>query len=116
MSYPTNLTKKSLAIVVPELLPVPPVKGGAVEHWVHEVSKRLDQSTYDITIVSRPANAAGLENIHYLTIPWTKTEQFFHRIKEKVTWRNPLRYLAKIQNVASYGLRVSKLVRNFDLL
>ena len=116
MSYPTNLTKKSLAIVVPELLPVPPVKGGAVEHWVHEVSKRLDQSTYDITIVSRPANAAGLENIHYLTIPWTKTEQFFQRIKEKVTWRNPLRYLAKIQNVASYGLRVSKLVRNFDLV
>ena len=116
MTYPTNLTKKSLAIVVPELLPVPPVKGGAVEHWVHEVSKRLDQSKYDITIVSRPANAAGLENIHYLTIPWTKTEQFLHRIKEKVTWRNPLRYLAKIQNVASYGLRASKLVRNFDLV
>lgn len=116
MSYPTNLTKKSLAIVVPELLPVPPVKGGAVEHWVHEVSKRLDQSKYDITIVSRPANAAGVENVHYLTVPWTKTERFFHRIKEKVTWRNPLRYLAKIQNVASYGLRMAKQVRHFDLV
>ena len=116
MSYPTNLTKKSLAIVVPELLPVPPVKGGAVEHWVHEVSKRLDQSKYDITIVSRPANATGLAGIHYIGVDWTKTEQFFHRIKEKVTWRNPLRYLAKIQNVASYGLRVAKLIRNFDLV
>ena len=116
MSYPTNLTKKSLAIVVPELLPVPPVKGGAVEHWVHEVSKRLDQSKYDITIVSRPANATGVAGIHYIGVDWTKTEQFFHRIKEKVTWRNPLRYLAKMQNVASYGLRVSKLVRNFDLV
>lgn len=111
-----NANKKSLAIVVPELLPVPPVKGGAVEHWVHEVSKRLDLTKYDITIVSRPADTAGLENIHYLTIPWTKTEQFFHRIKEKVTWRNPLRYLAKMQNVASYGLRLSKLVRHFDLV
>ena len=111
-----NANKKSLAIVVPELLPVPPVKGCAVEHWVHEVSKRLDLTKYDITIVSRPANAAGLENIHYFTIPWTKTEQFFHRIKERVTWRNPLRYLAKMQNVASYGLRLSKLVRHFDLV
>ena len=116
MTNSTNLTKKSLAIVVPELLPVPPVKGGAVEHWVHEVSKRLNQSNYNITIVSRPANATGLAGIHYIGVDWTKTEQFFHRIKEKVTWRNPLRYLAKIQNVASYGLRVSKLIRNFDLV
>ncbi len=98
------------------MLPVPPVKGGAVEHWVHEVSQRLDQAQFDITIVSRPADAIGVKNIRYLTIAWTKTEQFFYKIKEKVTWRNPLRYIAKIQNVISYGLRMAKLVRGFDVV
>ncbi len=96
------------------MLPVPPVKGGAVEHWVHEVSQRLDQAQFDITIVSRPADAFGVKNVRYLTIAWTKTEQFFYKIKEKVTWRNPLRYIAKIQNVVSYGMRMAKLVREFD--
>ncbi len=109
-------TKISLAIVVPELLPVPPVKGGAVEHWVHEVSKRLDQDKFNTTIVSRPANAVGSAGVSYIGINWTKTEQFFHDLKEKVTWRNPLRYLAKIQNVSSYGLRMAKHVRHFDVV
>ena len=109
-------TKKNLVIVVPELLPVPPVKGGAVEHWVHEVSKRLDQTKFNVSIVSRPADIAGIENIQYLTIHWTKTEKFFHHLKEKVSWRNALRYIAKIQNVSSYGLRMAKIVRDFDLV
>ncbi len=111
-----SINRKSLAIIVSELLPVPPVKGGAVEHWVHEASKRLDQAKFDISIISRPANDYGVNGVQYLTIPWTKTEQFFHRIKERLTWRNPLRYLAKMQNVASYGLRMAKLVRGFDLV
>lgn len=98
------------------MLPVPPVKGGAVEHWVHEVSERLNQAQFEITIVSRPAEMSGVENVKYLGIVWTKTEQFFYKIKEKVSWRNPLRYLAKIQNVASYGLRMAKLVRGFDVV
>ena len=110
------IAKKRLAIVVPEMLPVPPVKGGAVEHWVHEVSQRLDHAKFEITIVSRPADANGVENVKYLNIAWTKTEQFFYRIKEKVSWRNPLRFLAKIQNVFSYGLRMAKLVRRFDIV
>ncbi|MEZ0232238.1 MAG: glycosyltransferase family 4 protein [Methylophilaceae bacterium] len=111
-----NKKKVSIAIVVPELLPVPPVKGGAVEHWVDEIIKRLDRSIYDITVVSRPAGVVGEPAVRYLGIPWTSTEHFFHRLKEKVTWRNPLRYLAKIQNVASYGLRVAKAVRNTDIV
>lgn len=111
-----NLNRKTLAIIVPELLPVPPVKGGAVEHWVNEASKRLNQAKLDISIVSRPANTEGFEGVNYLTIPWTNIELFFHRLKERLTWRNPLRYLAKIQNVASYGLRMAKLVSEFDLV
>jgi len=111
-----NITKKSLAIVVPEMLPVPAVQGGAVEHWVHEASQRLNKARFEITIVSRPAETSGVESVKYLGIAWTKTEQFFYKIKEKVSWRNPLRYLAKIQNVASYGLRMAKLVRGFEVV
>lgn len=111
-----SLAKKSLVIVVPELLPVPPVKGGAVEHWVHEACKRLDKAKFEISIVSRPSNAKGLSDVNYLAIPWTFTENFFYKLKERLNWRNPLRYVAKIQNVASYGLRMAKLVNHFDLI
>ncbi|WP_020167624.1 MULTISPECIES: glycosyltransferase family 4 protein [Methylotenera] len=108
--------KKSLAIVVPELLPVPPVKGGAVEHWVHEVAGRLNAEQFDITIISRPSGGQSEGAIAYIGIPWTRLEKAFYWLKERVTWRNPLRYLAKIQNVASYGLRVAKQVAGFDIV
>lgn len=108
--------KKTIAVIVPELLPVPPVKGGAVEHWVHEAMCRVDQSQYEMTIVSRPSGVTAEGAIKYMGIPWTSIEQFFFRIKEKVTWKNPLRYLAKIQNVFSYGKRVAEQVQDFDIL
>jgi spore coat protein SA len=44
----------------------------------------------------------GDSPLRHIGIPWTATERWFARLKEKVTWRNPLRYLAKIQNVWSY--------------
>ena len=116
MSSANNFIKKSLVIIVPELLPVPPVKGGAVEHWVHEASRRLNQTKFDISIISRPANSTGIQGVNYIAIPWTKTEHFFYRLKENFSWLNPLRYLAKMQNVASYGFRMARLVRNFDLV
>lgn len=107
---------ESMVIVVPELLPVPPSKGGAVEHWVDEASRRMVTAKRRLAVVSRPAGVAGHEGIEYIGIPWTVTEKFFHRIKERVTWKNPLRYLAKIQNVFSYGRRVAKAVRDFDVV
>jgi spore coat protein SA len=110
------MTSKKIAIVVPELLPVPPVKGGAVEHWVHEVSERLSQHKFEISIISRPAGIEGHDGIRYVGIPWTKTERFFLWLKSKLTWRNPLRYLAKIQNVTSYGIRLAKLLHDDDLV
>ena len=106
----------SIAIVVPELLPVPPEQGGAVEYWVHEASRRLVAPDRRLAIVSRPAGVAGQDSIEYIGIPWTPMERFFHGIKERVTWKNPLRYLAKIQNVYSYGQRVARIVRNFDVV
>lgn len=106
----------SIAIVVPELLPVPPVQGGAVEHWVDEASRRMVTSGRRLAIVSRPAGVAGCDGVEYIGIPWTPIERFFNRIKERITWKNPLRYLAKIQNVYSYGMRVAKAVQNFDVV
>lgn len=106
----------SVAIVVPELLPVPPIHGGAVEHWVDEASNRLMAPGLRLAVVSRPASVAGREGVEYIGIPWTAAERFFHHIKERVTWRNPLRYLAKMQNVFSYGSRVANAVRDFDLV
>ena len=69
-----------------------------------------------LAVVSRPAGVSDHNAIEYIGIPWTTTERFFHRIKERVTWKSPLRYLAKIQNVLSYGRRVAKAVRDFDLV
>ena len=106
----------SIAIVVPELLPVPPVQGGAVEHWVDEASGRLSLTGRRLAVISRPAGVAGRNGIKYIGIPWTPMEQFFYRIKECVTWKNPLRYLAKIQNSYSYGTRVASIVRDFDII
>lgn len=106
----------SIVIVVPELQPVPPVQGGAVEHWVDEASRRLLTPHQRLAIVSRPANVAGNTHIEYIGIPWTPMELFFHRLKERVTWKNPLRYIAKIQNVYSYGQRVARAVAKFDLV
>ena len=106
----------SIAIVVPELLPVPPVKGGAVEHWVDEASQRMVRGDRKIAIISRPSGVNGHDAIEYIGIPWTPLERWLHSIKEKVTWRNPLRYAAKIQNVYSYATRVAKLVAAFDVV
>ncbi|WP_432741260.1 glycosyltransferase family 4 protein [Methylobacter sp. G7] len=106
----------SIIIVVPELLPIPPVQGGAVEYWVHEASRHLVTCGHRLAVVSRPAGVTGQDDIEYLSIPWTPMERFFHQIKERVTWKNPLRYLAKIQNVYSYGQRVASVVRDFDVV
>jgi spore coat protein SA len=107
---------KSVVIVVPELLPVPPIHGGAVEHWVDEVSRRMVVHNRRLAVVSRPSGCPGYADIEYIGIPWTTTERCFQWIKSKVTWRNPLRYIAKVQNVFSYGTRVAKAVKDFDVV
>lgn len=116
MEHSRQHHQTTLAIVVPEMLPVPPVKGGAVEHWVHEVTNRLDTKRFAISVISRPAGITAHQHIQYIGIPWTKFEKACYWLKERVSWRNPLRYIAKFQNVLSYGLRVSKQVRSADVL
>jgi len=107
---------KRLIVIVPELLPVPAVKGGAVEQWVHETTQRLDPKDYSISICSRPgdqASPAGIRNIH---IPWTPVEKAFSALKDRVSWRNPLRYVAKIVCVSSYGRRAMQAAQSSDIV
>jgi hypothetical protein len=63
-----------IAIILPELLPVPPVHGGAVEHWVDEIVRRYPSDDVEITIFSRPAGVAGQPGVRYIGVPWTATE------------------------------------------
>lgn len=111
MTSPARIT-----IIVPELLPVPPTQGGAVEQWVHETSARMDQRRYDIRICSRPTEArspAGIQNVH---IAWTSIEKWFASLKDRVSWKNPLRYVAKIACVSSYGMRAMKAAADSDTI
>lgn len=112
----TSLTRKSIAVVVPELLPVPPVLGGAIESWVHEMTALMDKAARRLTVVSRPAGTPGLAHVEYVGVPWTRTERLFSRIKDAVGRRNPLRYVAKIQNVWSYSRRAARAVRESDIV
>lgn len=109
---------QSVVFVLPEMLPVPAVKGGAVEHWVDEASRRMAASYRNaggrVAVVSRPAGGPGSPGdsaIDYIGIPWTRLETLCYGLKEKLGRRNPLRQLAKLQNVLSYGLRAARAVR-----
>jgi len=111
----TQSVAPSVVFVLPEMLPVPAVKGGAVEHWVDEASRRMAAKGGRVGVVSRPAHAPGYASIEYLGIPWTRFETFCYGLKEKLRRRNPLRHLAKLQNVFSYGLRAARVVRGYDV-
>ncbi|SHN38038.1 spore coat protein SA [Duganella sacchari] len=101
----------SIAVVVPELLPVPAVQGGAVEHWVQEAFERMHDGQTEVTVISRPAGDGVASPLNHIGIPWTAAERWWARLKDRVTWKNPLRYVAKLQNVWSYGRRAGAAVR-----
>lgn len=104
----------SILFIVPELLPVPPTEGGAVEHWVHEVSQRLARSGHDVAVISRPAGAAGDPNIAYIGVPWTRLGRWWLRLKQTSARHNPLRNLAKLANVLGYAMGVRKAMRDVE--
>jgi ABC-2 type transport system ATP-binding protein len=54
--------------------------------------------------------------VQYAGIPWTSAERALHRLKERSSRVNPLRHLAKIQNVWSYGRRTAKAVRGYGIV
>jgi len=95
---------------------VPPVKGGAVEQWVHHAAIAMAQKQLDITVFSRPSGVQEDSEIQYVGIPWTRMERACQWIKSRVSWRNPIRYFAKIQNVLSYGQRLAKQLSPFSMV
>lgn len=102
----------SVAFVVPEMLPVPPVQGGAVEGWVHEVSGALALRGFEVTVVSRPAGpeAAGAPGVRYLGVPWTaRARRWADRRRGWRRW-NPLRPLVKAVQVAAYASAVREVL------
>ena len=62
--------------VAPELLPVPPTKGGAIERWIRDAAVRLVARGHDVHVVSRDhgGRAPSDETVdgvryHYVRIP-----------------------------------------------
>jgi glycosyltransferase involved in cell wall biosynthesis len=59
--------------VAPELLPVPPVKGGAIERWIRDAAQRLASRGHDVHVVSRShddgAAKSHVEGVHYHFVP-----------------------------------------------
>ncbi|MGE3345227.1 MAG: glycosyltransferase family 4 protein [Vicinamibacterales bacterium] len=61
--------------VAPELLPVPPIKGGAIERWVRDAAVRLAGRGHEVHVISRDRGDGAVTdtidgvNYHYVAIP-----------------------------------------------
>ncbi len=61
--------------VAPELLPVPPVKGGAIERWIRDAAGQLASRGHDVHVVSRDHDDGTRErqingvSYHFVRIP-----------------------------------------------
>jgi spore coat protein SA len=61
--------------VAPELLPVPPTKGGAIERWIRDAATHLAARGHDVHVMSRDhGDGRGNETIdgvryHYVAVP-----------------------------------------------
>lgn len=109
------MSARKIAIVMPELLPMPPVEGGAVELWVDEVLKRIPDGAWSVSIISRPAGIAPGPH-RYRGVPWTRLEARVKRLRDNLRASHPLRQLLKIQNVWSYGRRAINGLSEYDVV
>ena len=61
--------------VAPELLPVPPTKGGAIERWIRDAAGRLAGRGHELHVISRDhgdgatSMSQGGVNYHFVNIP-----------------------------------------------
>lgn len=112
MHRSTPIAMKTAAVIAPEMLPVPPVKGGAVEYWIHEVTQRLERrGLLKSIVVSRPAGDAGTRIASApaaVEIAWTAAERLLTALKDRSSRKNPLRHLAKAALVLSYAMGVRR--------
>ncbi|HJU44847.1 MAG TPA: glycosyltransferase family 4 protein [Vicinamibacterales bacterium] len=55
--------------VAPELLPVPPTRGGAIERWIRDAATRLAARGHDVHVISRDGGdgngARIIDGVHY---------------------------------------------------
>ena len=61
--------------VAPELLPVPPTKGGAIERWIRDAATRLAARGHEVHVISRDHGDGRADQsidgvrYHYVKIP-----------------------------------------------
>src|SRR5829696_2918532 len=61
--------------VAPELLPVPPTKGGAIERWIRDAATTLAARGHDVHVVSRDHGDGRIDETiagvryHYVRVP-----------------------------------------------
>jgi spore coat protein SA len=59
--------------VAPELLPVPPTKGGAIERWIRDAAGRLASRGHELHVISRDhgdgATSLSAGGVHYHFVP-----------------------------------------------
>jgi spore coat protein SA len=59
--------------VAPELLPVPPSRGGAIERWIRDAAARLAGRGHELHVISRDhgdgRTQADIDGVHYHFIP-----------------------------------------------
>lgn len=61
--------------VAPELLPVPPTRGGAIERWIRDAAGRLARRGHDLHVISRDhgdgvrSMGEGGVNYHFIPVP-----------------------------------------------
>ena len=59
--------------VAPELLPVPPTKGGAIERWIRDAAGRLARRGHELHVISRDhgdgATSMSEGGVHYHFVP-----------------------------------------------
>jgi spore coat protein SA len=67
------MTTMKICYVAPELLPVPPAKGGAIERWIRDAAGRLVARGHDVHVVSRDhgdgARTLVDAGVHYHFVP-----------------------------------------------
>jgi spore coat protein SA len=108
---------RKIAILVPEMLPVPPSKGGAVEQWVYVIGRelaKLDNSR--LTIVSR--SGSGQEphsGVYFLGLNRTGFEDYLESFRQRLGKRGILSFAMKMCCVLAYSFRVLTQCRNQDL-
>ena len=87
--------------VAPELLPVPPDRGGAIERWIRDAARMLAARGHDVHVVSRDhAGAAGERQIDGVTYHFVRIPPRLDRGQPAVVLRG-VWYLARAAAVSS---------------